>query len=329
MARTFDKRIEMEEHVEFEDVSDDPIVKNIFSKCLNFAPTIRSKECKCMLPAPYAKHADRIRNLEVRPDDVWVITYPKCGTTWTEEMVWLIANNCDFKKAKEIELGERFIMVELGAFTDSGILGDTISQVENLPSPRFIKSHLLPDTLPTQLFTVKPKIIYTARNPKDVVLSYFNHYRVLNGYSGTQDEFIEAFLQHKVIYGPIWPHLIYFWEKRKEMNMLYLTYEEMKKDLRGVCEKVADFLNVKIPEESKEELLHHLSFDAMKNNESVNFQPLISLLNYPNKKDAQFINKGEAGVWVKMLSNDVVARLNEKAKKAVEGTDFPYYRESL
>ena len=33
----------------------------------------------------------------MRESDIWVITYPKCGTTWTQEMVWQIANDVDIK----------------------------------------------------------------------------------------------------------------------------------------------------------------------------------------------------------------------------------------
>ena len=36
--------------------------------------------------------ADRIYNLEVRADDIWVVSYPKTGTTLTLEMVWMIVN---------------------------------------------------------------------------------------------------------------------------------------------------------------------------------------------------------------------------------------------
>ena len=33
--------------------------------------------------------------MPVRENDIWVVTFPKCGTTWTQEMVWQIANNVD------------------------------------------------------------------------------------------------------------------------------------------------------------------------------------------------------------------------------------------
>ena len=37
-----------------------------------------------VVPARFQDIAEKMYNMEVRKDDVWIITYPKCGTTWTQ-----------------------------------------------------------------------------------------------------------------------------------------------------------------------------------------------------------------------------------------------------
>lgn len=41
-----------------------------------------------------------------------VILYTFSGTTWTQELVWLVANNLDFENAKSIPLTDRFPFFE-------------------------------------------------------------------------------------------------------------------------------------------------------------------------------------------------------------------------
>ena len=41
-----------------------------------------------------------IRSFEIYPDDVFIVTQPKCGTTWMQELAWLIANDLDLEGAK-------------------------------------------------------------------------------------------------------------------------------------------------------------------------------------------------------------------------------------
>lgn len=60
----------------------------------------------------YLPLAERIKNFEVFEDDVWVVTFPKCGTTWTQEMVWLLNNDLNYEYAKKMTLEERFPFLE-------------------------------------------------------------------------------------------------------------------------------------------------------------------------------------------------------------------------
>lgn len=36
----------------------------------------------------------------VKSDDAWIVTYPKCGTTWMAELIWLLWNNLDYEGAR-------------------------------------------------------------------------------------------------------------------------------------------------------------------------------------------------------------------------------------
>lgn len=90
----------------------------------NFPLKNESKRHNCVLSARYRVYLPFILNYNVRPDDIWIITYPRSGmlfqafkflveiyccrnfigTTWTQEMVWLINNDYDFQMAKNISL---------------------------------------------------------------------------------------------------------------------------------------------------------------------------------------------------------------------------------
>ncbi|XP_014242638.1 sulfotransferase 1C1-like [Cimex lectularius] len=305
------------------DMSTDPTIALLISESGKDVPhaIYRIPPGKCLMPETYLDQSERIRNLRVRPDDVWVITYPKCGTTWTQEMVWLMMNDFDFDLAKSSFLYHRSVFLEFNAI--GGMLPDetedSITRVEKAKSPRVIKSHLPIYLLPKQLFEVKPKIIYVYRNPKDVAVSFFHHHQAWLSYEGSMDHFVQAFLEDKVLYGSFWENVLEYWEMRDEPNVLFNTYEEMKKDLEGVAKRTADFLNVVIPEDVKRRFLDHLTFNSMKTNESVNYEKLLK-----KSKAGGFMREGVVGSWKTALSDKESNEIDVWSRSKIANSNFPY-----
>lgn len=54
----------------------------------------------CVLPPWHVKIVQQILDAPVYEDDVWLLSYPRTGSTWCQEMIWLIGNNLDFDNAK-------------------------------------------------------------------------------------------------------------------------------------------------------------------------------------------------------------------------------------
>uniref|UniRef100_A0A8C9UMH3 Sulfotransferase n=1 Tax=Spermophilus dauricus TaxID=99837 RepID=A0A8C9UMH3_SPEDA len=141
-------------------------------------------------------------------------------------------------------------------------LGASAPESQGLPeltSPRLIKSHLPYRFLPSDLHNGDSKVIYMARNPKDLVVSYYQFHRSLRtmSYRGTFQEFCRRFMNDKLGYGSWFEHVQEFWEHRMDANVLFLKYEDMHRDLVTMVEQLARFLGVSCDKAQLESLSEH------------------------------------------------------------------------
>lgn len=225
---------------------------------------------------------ERVSNFEVHEDDVWVITYPKCGTTWTQEMCWLLMNGMDFDQAKKVDLENRSPCLELFV--------ENIKKVEEMKKPRLIKSHEPMALLPKSLWKKNPKIIFVVRNPRDALLSHFHHYIYFLGKSFVEEK--ESFIENRMKYGGFWEQVLSFYQLKDKENVMFLSYEEMKADLKSVVLKMSRFLDKTITDTELDKLVDHLGFDNMKRNPACSHKiDLEGIMKKRNLKEEDMIEK--------------------------------------
>lgn len=136
-----------------------------------------------------------------------------------------------------------------------------------------------------------------ARNPKDVLVSYYHFHKYAAMLETPKDfnDFFEKFMEGKV-FGNCWfEHIKTWYANRDNMNFLYITYEEMIKDLRSVVERMCRFLGKDLTEEQMASVVEHSTFRTMKQNPQANYKTMPDSLLDHNK--GTFMRKGTIGDW--------------------------------
>ncbi|KAH8028643.1 hypothetical protein HPB51_017861 [Rhipicephalus microplus] len=178
-------------------------------------------------------HEDVIRSAlayKPRDDDLFLVTYPKCGTTWTQYIILsILTDGHPPKTVVDVELASP-LMEMMGA-----------EAAERRVRPGLLKTHL-PFNL--QPYSPQARYIYVTRNPYDVCVSFYYYLKSMTPkrYDASFERFSKLFMARKLSSGDYFDHLLSWYEHRSDPNVLFFTYEQMKKDTDFWIVKIADFM---------------------------------------------------------------------------------------
>ncbi|XP_069549204.1 sulfotransferase family 2, cytosolic sulfotransferase 3 isoform X2 [Brachyistius frenatus] len=267
---------------------------------------------------PHTAHSteslEYAQNFSVEDTDVFAVTYPKSGTIWMQEILPLVLNGGDLTPVHTIPNWDRVPWLEEKRLMEV---------VDKLVSPRALVTHFPFNLMPPSFCTSKAKVIYVMRNPKDLMVSsyYFHQMASFLEDPGTFDEFMDKFLEGKVLFGK-WTDHVKSW-KHSELGdrITYITYEEMVQDLPAALRHISDFLGRNLSEEVIQKIAEHCSFKTMKANNMSNFSLVPKV--YMDNDKSHFFRKGITGDWKNHFSTEQLARFTSVIRKELEGESFP------
>ncbi|XP_005110989.1 sulfotransferase 1C2 [Aplysia californica] len=241
-------------------------------------PLLRTKDGRFAGNTFVQDTIDNMPSVKLRDNDVLFCSYAKSGCHW----IW-----------------QNVRMLHQGEVTDDAVDKEgsmmeyhDIDYLDNLPSPRFLNTHVFFDKLPSDLLKGNVKMVFVYRNPKDIAVSFYHHHSRLKsyGYEGKFSNYIKRFASGLVSNNSIFDYWTSFDQglrKNPQIPHIVMSYEELKKNPVSERHRLAAFLGRNYDEEFILQVAEATSIDRMRQQKG-------------GPKDSNgsiFYRKGEVGDW--------------------------------
>uniref|UniRef100_A0A023F767 Putative sulfotransferase n=1 Tax=Triatoma infestans TaxID=30076 RepID=A0A023F767_TRIIF len=300
---------------------------------------------KWTLPAKYAEHAEKYYAFDLKQDDLWLMAHPRSGSTWMQELLWLINNKLDYEVSSKVSINKRFPKFESNMrYSDKYLeeiaeLNDNDPDVikalkkidtpvyvsaQSMKSPRHFKTHLPLSLMPPNLLETC-KVVYLARNPFDIAVSYYHHNKLIKAYDyqGDFQKYWELFEKDLIVYSPYWEHIKEVWGNRSRPNFLFLFYEDLLRDLHGNIRKICTFLNKQMTEDEIKTLADHLHIDNFRKN-FIFISNISKIKGMINPEAQGFIRRGKIGGNVEFDDDKIKLRVEKWFRENLAKTDIVF-----
>lgn len=226
----------------------------------------------------FDKAAFRFAIDEIRPQDTFIVSFPKSGNTWLRFLIaHLISgrNDISFRNIDELVPD----------------IYTSASLTNKLSSPRFIKTH-------NNWFADFPKSIYIVRDYRDVLVSYYHYQLAAKEFSGSFRDYIRT-IDSLHPFGKWKAHVesALAFQSRFPARIHLMRYEDLLASPDETLEKLVQFLGI-TPKRSVAEAIAHCAFSRLQKTESEKgslFHDISGQL---------FFREGKSGGWKNSFSED-------------------------
>ncbi|MFP6814512.1 MAG: sulfotransferase domain-containing protein [Pseudomonadales bacterium] len=260
----------------------------------------------------------RWQQFRPRPDDIFVCTPAKCGTTWTQSIVVSLL----FPEGDQP--GPTMMM---SPWIEAKFVPEEIMHpmLEAQTHRRVMKSHTAADGIP---WFDDAKYIVVGRDGRDVFMSMCNHLERMKmiaemneraladgvppmpEFDGDYHGFYPIWLGNDELFFNI---IRSYWERREQANVLLVHFADLKSDLAAEMRRIADFLDIELDAAQWPDVVDRCTFEGMRGRaeEIGDFGQMF-------KGGAEgFLFKGTNGRWRDALTEAEVAAYDRRASEVL------------
>lgn len=261
----------------------------------------------------------RWEGFESRPGDIFVCTPSKCGTTWMQAIVanllWpdgefpgpIVNGICPWIEAK---------------FTPADEMHEMLRRQTHR---RAMKSHTPADGIP---WFEDARYITVARDGRDAFMSWCNHVQRMKMIGLLNEQAVEdglssvpsfdgidysGYFREWLAENNFFPVLASWWQRRDRQNLLFVHYNDMKRDLEGEMRRVAAFLDIELDSAQWPAVVERCTFEGMRKADK-------GLGDFERGFEGGiegFLFKGSNGRWRDVLDADDIAAYRRRLAESL------------
>ncbi|KAK8963955.1 Cytosolic sulfotransferase 15 [Platanthera guangdongensis] len=273
------------------------------------------------------------------PSDLFLVTFPKSGTTWLKALAFAITNR---SSGHHINSGHRSILSrhpqDCSPYLEAFYAGPQVPDLDAMPSPRLLGTHMPYSLLPESLRDEgsPSRIIYLCREPKDTLVSTVHFINTMGSEQSSiagaisMDQAVELFCKGLSPYGPVWEHQLEYWREsqRRPDKLLFLKYEDVMAEPEANVRKLANFIGRPFsPEEESSglvaEIVELCCFEKLSglevNRTGVRGKEIGVTIN-----NSSFFRKGKVGDWREHLLPEMAEKVDVITRDMLQGTGLSH-----
>ncbi|XP_054154809.1 sulfotransferase ssu-1-like [Oppia nitens] len=264
-----------------------------------------------------AENRKFIQQYPIGDRDRVLSTYPKCGVSWIQHIIWLIVRHGQLDRGARQSFDNYYI----------DMVGPKLLDTVRRDDPHgrdviVIKTHIRSDRLP--FHRRRTKYLTVLRNPKDVCLSLYSHiaglyprvFRLLEPL-GLFRLYFWLWTTFSVV--DYFQSALYYWRQRTDPNHTVLIYEDMVRNPRDNIRRIAQYLgddylsrlDKQCPDGDRDELL----IDRI-----VRMSAVKEMKQFHG--DDIHVRKGVVGTWRDRLTRAQSDTIDRKAELTWFGTEL-------